>query len=148
MGDRTYVTLSVLSAHKEQVTALSEDTYNSDWEQPTKHYFVFGEVNYGELDFLDKLQDAGIAYDSEWEAGSEYGSGGEHCRFTAEGEIVLKEIYDSEINPNLTQLISLIDQPEALRNFILHHKEQITTLPWDNQEEYGKLYRTKQLIAA
>lgn len=148
MGDRSYVTLSVLKSQAELAKAFMDyepnDEGNFDGDRCT--YFSFEEVNYGELEFLDALQAAGIAYLSEWEGGSEYGPGCTSCRFTAEGEAIIKSFDDSEINPHLHNLMELINQPKQLRNYILAHKELRTILPWDNQEEYGKLYRTTMLI--
>ena len=44
------------------------------------------------------------------------------------------------------QLAKWLKELTALRAYILAHDERIKVLPWDNQVEYGKLYRTKQLI--
>ena len=147
MGDRSYVTLSVLTSQAELARTLIED-FNDEitFDNDRCTYFTFEEVNYGELKFLDALQAAGIAYLSEWEGGNEYGAGCTSCRFTAEGEAIIKSFDDSEINPELYTLMELIDQPEQLRTYILAHKELRTILPWDNQEEYGKLYQATMLI--
>lgn len=148
MGDRTSVILTVLATQAEQAKQYMDYQANTTGSSDTGlcTYFYFEEVNYGSLGFLDVLQAAGIAYISEWGDGSEYGSGAVSCRFTAEGEVVIKEIYDSAINPDIGNLLELIDQPDALRAYILHHRELRTVLPWGNQEEYGKIYRAKQLI--
>lgn len=148
MGDRTTVTLSVLTAQAKTAEALFVDRYfdvalDTD---PLIFQWTFEEVNYGELPFLHKLQQAGIAYDSEWGRGDEYGSGCKSCRFTSLGTAIDKEIYDENLNPNLAALLERIDQSDHLRQYILDHQESITTLPWDNQEEYGKRYRVTQLI--
>ena len=145
MGDRTSVTLSIPTVLIE--TALPFlDNYQDESNSETLSYFTYYEVNYGELDFLCHLIAAGIPFDSEWCAGSEYGAGCKSCRFTPEGEEIINEIYDDGRNPCHTSLMALIDNPSALRAYILAHDERIKVLPWDNQVEYGKLYRTKQLI--
>jgi hypothetical protein len=41
-----------------------------------------------------------------------------------------------------------LDDHRALKDYILEHRDQITPIPWDSQEEYAKVYLTKQLIAA
>jgi hypothetical protein len=147
MGDRTTVYLDVLASQADAAKELFD--YESQDEYPNGEQFIefqFSEINHGTLDFLDKLQEAGIAFDSSWSQGSEYGPGTTFCRFTAEGQVIKFDRYESEINPGMVGLMRLIDNPEALREAILQHHRETTPLPWDNQEEYGKLYRTKQLI--
>lgn len=147
MGDRTVVRLTLLLAQEQAAKSImgnythEERATASDWV-----HYTFYEVNYGELKFLGKLQSAGIAYDSEWDAGSEYSAGCEYCRFTDEGEIVLKAQYDNEENPNLQDCLDRIDDPVGLREYILRHKANRTILPWDDQERFGKIYRTRQLL--
>lgn len=147
MGDRTYVTLTILASQQDE--AIKH--FDGDADEAHTHglfaHHTFYEVNYGNLQFLDELQAAGIAYDSQWEAGSEYGPGCDYCRFTADGDVVLKSISDSYQNPSLTKLMEKINNYEELRAFIIAHHEEVSVLSWDFQEEYGKLYRTKQLIA-
>lgn len=148
MGDRTDVTLRVLASHKERAEALFDSLPSAKDQEGDEHFlFFFDEVNYGDLLCLDDLIEAGIPFDSEWGPGGNYGAGTRYCRFTPEGECICKSIYDEEINPDLYSLMGLIDQPDALREFILHHNEKISTLPWENQEEFGKIYQIKQLIS-
>lgn len=150
MGDRTYVTLYVKTSQAEAAAAVFGDIildtpgYVVEYGKLTA--WGFDEVNYGELPFLNKLREAGIAYDNTWDRGNDYGAGTESCRFTPEGEAILRTIYDDDLNPDIHELMARIDDPEALREFILQHKENTTTLPWDNQEEYGKTYQAMQLI--
>jgi len=149
MGDRTYVRLTVLKSQAEKAKKLfddygAEDEYSRD---PDEVVFGFSEVNYGTLDFLDDLRDAGIAYDSSWEDGGDYTAGTASCRFTDEGDCVEKEIYDESLNPDLGMCMDRIDKPEELRKYIIEHNEKVRTLPFDNQEEYGKIYQAKKLIS-
>jgi hypothetical protein len=147
MGDRTSVFLDVLIPQADAAKELFEFEPDSAYQNGEQFIeFQFDEINHGTLDFLPKLREAGIAFDSSWAAGSEYGPGTTFCRFTPDGEVIQFDRYDSELNPDMNCLMRLIDNPVALRNAILEHHKETTPLPWDNQEEYGKLYRTKQLI--
>lgn len=148
MGDRTHVVLTVMSCHHDDVLKIFEKHSDNITKGQEFSYFSFDEVNYGNLPWLDTLIETGIAYDSEWGHGAEYSSGMEFCRFTADGELQRNSFDDSSKNPNLDTLIGLIDKPKELRKYILEYKDKIIPLPWDNQEEYGKLYRMRQLIAA
>lgn len=148
MGDRTSVTLRVLASQAEQTEAFTEGEKFEFRDGEECSELIFNGVNYGELWILDDLKNAGIAYDSEWGHGGNYGPGTASCRFTAEGEAIEKSISDDNLNPDIYELLKLIDEPAVLRQFILDHEERTSTLSWDNQEEYGKLYQTKKLISS
>jgi len=147
MGDRTYVTLWVKTVHADEVRPFADkEGYADEGTYEDSTSFGFEEVNSGELSFLEELEKLGIAYDSSWEPGSEYGAGTSSARFTPEGVLQIKEIYDSDYNPRLQELMKLINSPDALKAYILQHQKEVTSLPWDNQVEYGKLYRAACLI--
>lgn len=150
MGDRTTVTLEVLTEHKERAEALFSCTSSEDWQstEGVTNYYYFYEVNYGELDFLPKLEANGIPYSSSWDSGGEYTAGTKSCRFDADGNIIIKEIYDNEVNPSNTGLLRLIDDPEKLREFILEHAEKIKVLPWTDQAANSGFYMACRLIDA
>jgi hypothetical protein len=151
MGDRTNVTLTVLSVDAERVEDMFLDAgwsaANSDASDPLST-FDFEDVNYGNLTFLDDLKEQGIPYDSSWGSGSEYGDGTKSLRLTSEGEAVETEIYDDEHSCAISDLMSLLNQPAALRVLILAKNASLFVLPWDNQAEYAKLHRIRQLIHA
>lgn len=147
MGDRTRVTLTVPTAQAEAAHEFfDEDDVGNTSTIGELTTFDFYEVNYGELKFLGDLATAGIAYDSEWDNGDEYSSGCASCRFSSEGELVQKHLYDNEDSIPLSVLTRLLNEPETLRQKILDTIQERTVLPWDHQEEFGKLYRMKQLI--
>ena len=146
MGDRTRVTLTVLNEHVERAKCIIED-YDEDFPYSTHaHCFTFLEVNYGNLDSLPGLVAGGIPYESEWENGSEYTAGTQYCRFRPDGSVDITEVYDDQRNPNLKELMKLLDTPDRLIKAIQTHYESVTPLPWDNQAEYGKIYAARQLI--
>jgi hypothetical protein len=148
MGDRTTVYLDLLASQADAAKKLFD--YEPEHARQNGDQFVefeFHEVNYGTLGFLSELEKAGIAYDSSWSEGDQYGAGTLFGRFTADGEIVRLERYETDIDPSMGCLMKLIDDPVALREYILQHHKETTPLPWDNQEEYGKLYRARMLIS-
>lgn len=149
MGDRTRVTLTVLRSQAEKAQELFSEGYESEDTIPSDsllYSWEFDEVNYGRLPFLGGLKTAGIAYDSGWDNGDAYSSGYASCRFSSEGELVQKHLYDNEDSIPLSLLTRLLNEPETLRQKILDTIQERTVLPWDHQEEFGKLYRMKQLI--
>ena len=151
MGDRTNVELTILASQKEKAESIFYyDKPNEDCDGNAGQWvYQFADVSYGTLEFLAALRDAGIAYDSSWESGGEYTAGTASCRFTPEGACIEKDLYDNGINPSLDKLIELIDQPDALRKYILIHQESISVLPLDeDQVKYSKLFLTHQLIGS
>lgn len=147
MGDRTTVTLTVLTLQAEAAKALFSHEPKEDIQDGPITSYIFNEINYGNLQFLSKIRDAGIPYDSSWGDGNNYKSGSEHGRFTSEGEFISKEFYDADINPDLNELLKLIDKPDKLRQAILDHKEKVTVSNLaDEPEQNGKLYRALKLI--
>ena len=147
MGDRTTVVLSVLKSQEADALKHFDASGCECWEHDDQTCcWQFEEVNYGNLEFLQHLRSAGIAYNSSWSAGSEYGPGTEYCRFTEDGLIHCVEVADVDINPSITKLLELIDNPDGLRAFILEHHATTTPPSWDNQEEYGRRHRARMLI--
>jgi hypothetical protein len=148
MGDRTGVTLTVLTSQSEGIEELLG--YGADCADTGSQFtsFEFSDVNYGVLENLEKLTSAGIAFNSEWGSGGDYGPGVHWCRFTPDGECRENEVSDEGANPPIEKLMELIDKPEELRGYIVAYHYDVTPPPWDNQEEYGKLFRTKQLISS
>lgn len=149
MGDHTTVTLYVPSALKVQAESLFDYAAAEAGEDPGDGlaYFVFDEVNYGNLEFLNLLGEAGIAYDSCWDSGDQHGAGSTCLRFDSEGNALYKDISDNNSNPCIVTLLSLIDDHKKLKEFILKHQEEQSEMPWDNQVEYGKIFLAKKLIS-
>jgi len=151
MGDRTSVSLSFPTALLEKAKSLdtSEDFDDPNWENDGITNFYFYEVNYGNLDFLDDFIKAGIAFDSHWDAGGDYGPGTRSVRFTPEGDLIDKEIYDEGVNPDIDTLMELLETPDQLIQYIKDWKEKVSVPDLDEyQVEYGKIYQAKKLISA
>jgi hypothetical protein len=148
MGDRTTVTLTVLEEQAIEAANLFKNFGQLDEEyvQDNLKSFVFLEVNYGNLPFLHKLINAGIAFDSEWNNGGNYCAGIHFVRFDSEGLIHSNEVTDESYNPDLDELVKRIDDYDELKKYILDHKRNVIPLPWDNQVEYGKIHRALMLI--
>lgn len=148
MSDPSTATLTVLTSQAAQAKELFdyESSEDPQVDGPITN-FIFNEVNYGDLPFLPALRNAGIAYDSNWSGGYEHEAGTLSCRFSPDGEAVEKEVYESDLNPDLDALLAVIDKPVQLRQYILDHKEKVT-VPYlaDANEEHGKLYRVRQLV--
>lgn len=146
MGDRTTVTLSFLESQQDEALKHFDSVASDAWLNEPLAYHQFEDVNYGELDFLDKLKAAGIAYESEWDRGSDYGPGVQSVRFTPDGDAIQKSVYHDECSIDVHDLMALLDKPEELKKLITATHEGVSVLSWENQEQYGKLYRAKQLI--
>ena len=147
MGDRTWVEIIVLNESAPLVKEILPDYAEID-ERPSLTSFFFHEVNNGCIEEQDQLTDLGIAYDYEWGMGDNYNPGSKYIRFTPEGELQHIDYYENELNPPLEKLLELVSKPKELAEYVQQHSDNLTPLPWDNQVEYGKIYRTRQLILA
>ena len=149
MGDRTSVCLTVLNEQAEEAQKWFGD-YEHDHMSSDNVFthFSFYEVNYGDLLCLDDLQKAGIAFDSSWDAGSEYGPGTDYCRFLPDGSVWRRQIGDDYRNPSLEECMRLIDCLDDLKAYIVNHHDTVTPPGWEFQNVYGKLYKTINLISS
>mgnify|MGYP006369596855 FL=1 len=155
MGDRTGVTVTVLTAHPAQVKDLIAKTegdpceeFEGDISEGTTDLF-YGEVSYGEIDALAQFQALGIPYTSEWGSGGDYTEGEEHLRFTAEGTaIVTGTSKDWPINTLCTFKDACKDCStlDGFMQLLDQAVEQASAPSWEHQLEHSKLYLTHQLI--
>lgn len=154
MGDRTYVELTVLNEHAAAAQKLFNfPAQNDECTDGVTTTFGFEKVNYGTLDFLDKLRDAGIPYNSRWSSGDEYEAGTEYCRYTSEGICDVFEVNDSEESSvDLKKLLELIQRQDVtvdhIRTWVADHQQAITPLPWEGQLDNVKKFLTLKLIGA
>ena len=147
MGDRTWVEIIVLNESASLVKEILPDYAEID-ESPSLTSFFFHEVNNGWVEEQDQLTELGIAYNYKWGKGDNYNPGTKYIRFTPEGDLQHIEYYENELNPPLEKLLGLIDQPKKMAQYVRQYSAEKTPLPWDNQVEYGKIYRARQLILA
>ena len=147
MGDRTWVEIVVLKESLPQVKELlgDEGQITEKDELVTIYYY---EVNDGCIDEQDELTEAGVPYDYSWGMGDNFEAGYKYIRFTPDGQLVHIEYYVTDLDPPLEKLLELVDRPVELVQYIRQFAEDKKPLPWDNQVEYGKRYRTLQLLNA
>lgn len=149
MGDRVTVELTVLKTQRAEAERLLDEVEpNEFYKEGGLITLVYHEVRNGDLQNLDKLAAAGIAYDSRWDAGSGIWQGGDYARFLEDGSLSVKRIFDKEKDIQVNDLLKVIDDHEALKALILKKQEDNTILPFKGQEARGKLYRTRKLINA
>lgn len=153
MGDRCLVDLTILTVHLDKVLTLTDgDRPNQTSEEDDCTVLSFEEVNYGTLTFLGKLTAAGIAWDSRWHGGDEYGPGTKQLRFTADGRIHELEYADSELDVIPTKdLLEFLNRSgtvwsSQVKTFVEHHIASLQPLPWEDQEQNGKRYLALKLI--
>jgi hypothetical protein len=147
MGDRTNVSLIVLTEQEDLARELGADDACSEYQDVDLGVtiFEFEEVNYATLDFEDDLTDAGIAWTKEWGAGGlDDVAGVAHVRFTEAGDLQCIEVYDGGENPPIADLLALCSQPDKLVQFIRTYYKDHTPLPWDHQAGYGRRYMENQ----
>jgi len=146
MSDVTTVTLTVLSSQAKAAKAFAKYSPEEEYLEDSLTYFIFYEVNAGDLPFLSKLETAGIAFDSNWSHGDNYGPGCKSCRFTSTGDIIIKTVYDGDSAVPLDALLPILQDHAALIKCIRLCQKHVAVLPWDDQEKYGKVYLATKLI--
>ena len=152
MGDRTYVTLTVLTEHAVEAMNLIQDEQGEPCDQDDCADGVtrlgYQEVNYGVIDSLDQFSSAGIPYSVEWGSGGSYSEGEEHVRFDAEGNPTLtSHCKDWQVNVLIDLQTLAKKTPDKSLETLL--SEQITELSfpsWENQLEHSKIARTRNLL--
>ena len=147
MGDRTWVEIIVLNESASLVKEILDDSAEINEGTPLTSFYFY-EVNNGCIEEQDQLTDLGIAYNYGWDTGDNYNPGSKYIRFTPEGELQHIEYYENDSNPPLEKLLALVSEPKELAEYVQQFADDITPLPWDNQVEYGKIFRTRQLILA
>jgi hypothetical protein len=89
---------------------------------------------------LNKLTNHSIAFTA-------YANGVKrHVRYTPRGRRIDFTVKDGEENPKLEVLMLMTPNPGELAKYIRDYHANNVPLPWDNQEEYGKIHRTLELI--
>ena len=150
MGDRTYVSLTVLKQHVEEAIALIEpeegepvDQDSFDEETVT---ITYEEVNYGTIDVLQEFTRIGIPYSCQSGSGSDYDEAEEHLRFLEDGTPVCVTFSKEWPENTILECLEAIkgqDNPEqALRNLLNQNQEP----SWENQLKYSNVARALNLI--
>lgn len=148
MHNNVYVTLQVLNEHYKQIKELICEEASEEYEFDDAKFILmhFEEVRYGELSGLSEVRNAGFPYDSSWTRGEDFSPGTEFCRYDDEGNCIVKSVYEDIENPNISDLLKLIDDPVKLRQLILDHKERNAVMSWSTQTYNSKIARTRALI--
>lgn len=150
----TSVTLTVLNEHvDEALRLLAQADERPEYEGPHTPepgsiytHISFAYIREGRLEGLQFLTDHGIAFDAQWDREDQIEQGTTFCRFTEDGQVVIKEVWDSEYHIAIADLLLCIDDVPALLQFIRRRDEATHVLPWDNQAEYGKRYLVMQML--
>ena len=132
MGDRVVVSLTVPKECEKQAIKI----INKQEGKPE----CIQDLNNG------LLVQQGIPFESEWQAGCEFGVGTNYGRFTPKGEYVGLILYVGDQNPSMDELQNRLNNYDDLRDYIQAYKETHTPLPWDNQVNFGKRYLLNKLV--
>lgn len=150
MGTRLQVRLTVpaaLRTEAEDIVPYTREVEEDLTDSIPLVTYVYEEVNYGELQCLKALENAGIPYDSWHESAHDFEAQTNSARFSEHGDAVLLNVCDdSGFSIGLGELQRIIDDHDALRKLINQRIAVSKNLPWDNQLEYRKTYLMKKLV--
>lgn len=152
MGDRTYVSVTVLKEHVvEAVNLITPDQgepYDIVDDADGLTALEYEEVNYGCIDALKGFAAAGIPYSVGWQSGGSYSEGEEHMRFTPEGvPVTTSQDKDWPVNVLLDLQAAWKKEPD--KPLDQHLQEAINAVQdpsWENQLEYSKIARARNLL--
>ena len=116
MGDRTTMYLTVPKVLSEETAKLSKHDEDDNTEYDEYMDYTFDECNYATLPFTDLLIKHGIPHNQQWEKGDNYGSGNRYIRFTSEGLVVVKEIYDEALSISLEDVMDYAESKLPVTN--------------------------------
>ena len=145
MIDHTTVKLDFLVS---QIGIVHSKIGDPDWRNLHKNVMRFGFmiVPNDIMDKVGSLKASGVAYDYYWDRGSSFSSGRHSTRFSPDGKLIYKDLIESDLKLNVERIYKYIDDLDLLKRIIKDAYERQCILPWDNQEEYGKLYMARQLV--
>ena len=132
-----------------QIGIVHSKIGDPDWRNLHKNVMRFGFRNMPNaiMDKVGSLKASGVAYDYSWGRGSSFNSVRHSTRFSPDGELIYKDLIESDLNLSAESIYKYIDDLDLLKRIIKDAHERQCILPWDNQEEYGKLYMARQLVA-
>ena len=150
MGDRTYVSLTVLKQHVEEAIALIEPEEGEPVEQDSFDEetvtITYEEVNYGNIEVLQQFARIGIPYSCQSGSGGDYDEAEKHLRFLENGTPVFldfsKEWPENTILECLEAIKDQANPEQALRNLLNQNQEP----SWENQLAYSNVARALNLI--
>ena len=115
--------------------------------------YTFVEVKRGELDFLDDLHEQGIPFNFHNDNSDPDDRRFVRCRFTSDGEMILQDYFESETKISAEAFLYEIDKCTSPDEKLVYINKQyirfsnlLISLPWNNQVEYGKIYRMRRLV--
>lgn len=156
MSDRVMVTLTFLKEHasliqEHGITCSREvDSYEENlyaWE--------IDEVKHGDLLITNFALEKGIPFTARNEAGYEFGVANTHLRFTREGTALYHDfVEETEQYVHVTALERILAAPTLSDKEKVHELSHIVSkinhdtvpLPWDDQADFAKAYRTRLLL--
>lgn len=155
MGDRCTCYVTVPKAHKEQALEVLNQTQSAsflaDGDDTDFTEIELCEVNYADLDDeSNALRDLGIEHTIMNCAGSEYGEGWEHLRFTEDGTAVRTEYLDAHMTAvpihALEDWIKQVKDVAEIQEKLKQHQEYHSTPDWDMTLKNGKRYLLTKMV--
>lgn len=156
MSDGTTVDLYVLKIHEEYIRELYAN-YNPyegqffNYNKDLVALFSFEDINYGELHDLDILEEEGISYTIDWGIGDSFSQGSKSLRFDDKGNKIKSTYFEDELSIPYLELVKILKSAEPLtviKEKVAEMESISTLLPWEDQDQNAKIYRTRKLIGA
>lgn len=157
MSNERTITITVLASQKDLALDIlgqflkAPDDENDFLIQadPALHFMQYYESTVRQVtEPLMALKHAGIAWDLEYGRTDDGESepGEDRLRFTETGEVMAVGWTQTDLFLAVHDLMQYLDHPDKLREYIIEASKKTMSLPWTNQEEYGKRHMAAQLL--
>jgi hypothetical protein len=146
--DTTLSTLSVLHpiifpVIRRYLGNRKDDYYS--WQGINKYSFDFNSES-NESELCEKIYKLGIPFNMSTDTDRNMDGEDQYYRFTSEGEVSFKRVYQTDRHPSLATLKELKNDHAGLIYYINCFSESVAVPSWDNQIAYGRIHRARVLI--
>lgn len=146
--DTSLVTLSVLHPI---IYPIIKDYCNNETDsihtcKNINTYFFNSQSESNEYELCEKLVKLGIPLNLHTYTDRYVDGEDQYYRFTLTGELNKKTVYQDDRDPNLGALQDLKHDHAGLIYYINQFTKSVAEPSWDNQIEYGRIYRARVLI--
>ncbi len=133
-----------------QFDQLELDTFTPGFPTKSTVSFPFSDYPDGYINHQEHevLLSEGIPYKWDWEGSGHLRPGCICLRFSKEGKEIINVIDMESTRVSVRYLKDIFETKGAdfVEQYLSEQLQKITPLPWDNQQKFANIYRTKKLV--
>jgi len=146
--DTTLSTLSVLHPIIFPMIKSRLGDRKDSWQawQGINTYYFSSDSESLEPDLCTRICKLGIPFNISADSDRSMDGEDHYVRFSSTGKLIRKMVLQNERYPSLNTLEELKNDHAGLIYYINTFSESVAEPSWDNQIEYGRIYRARRLI--